>query len=96
MALKKNDTDTFLEYIRESGNSSFEYLKNVYSVKDTSSQSLSLALAISSLVLDKKKEAFRVHGGGFAGTIQAFVLNENVSRYKEAMESVYGGDSCHV
>ena len=95
-ALKKNDTDTFLEYIRESGNSSFEYLQNVYSVKDTSSQSLSLALAISSCVLDKKKEAYRVHGGGFAGTIQAFVLNENVSKYKAAMESVYGADSCHV
>ena len=95
-ALKNNDTEKFIKYIKESGHSSFEYLQNVYSVKDTSNQSLSLALAISNCVLDKEKEAFRVHGGGFAGTIQAFVLNENVNRYKSRMESVFGEDSCHV
>ena len=47
-------------------------------------------------ILDDKKEAFRVHGGGFAGTIQAFVLNENVEKYKKTMDSVFGPDSCHA
>ena len=41
-------------------------------------------------------ESFRVHGGGFAGTIQAFVKNDNVDNYKTKMEKVFGEDSCHI
>ena len=76
--------------------SSFEYLQNVYAVNDYLNQNLSLALAISDSILDKNEEAFRVHGGGFAGTIQAFVKNENVGVYKEKLDAVFGENSCHV
>lgn len=95
-ALKNDDTHEFLKLVRESGRSSFEYLQNVYSVKDVLRQNLSLALALSDSILDKDEEAFRVHGGGFAGTIQAFVKNENVAAYKSKLDSVFGEDSCHV
>lgn len=96
IALKNNDTKEFLRLVRESGRSSFEYLQNVYASGDVAHQSLSVALALSDIILDKEDEAFRVHGGGFAGTIQAFVKNENVPKYKEKMEAVFGDDSCHV
>ena len=95
-ALKENDIEKFLSLVKESGRSSYEYLQNVYSNKDVSSQNISIALAVSDFILDDKKEAFRVHGGGFAGTIQAFVLNENVEKYKKTMDSVFGPDSCHA
>ncbi|MCR5848467.1 MAG: galactokinase [Lachnospiraceae bacterium] len=95
-ALKQNDTKGFLKLVRASGRSSYEYLQNVYTVKDTLRQDLSLALALSDVLLDEEEEAFRVHGGGFAGTIQAFVKNENVERYKAKMDAVFGEDSCHV
>ena len=95
-ALKENDIERFLSLVKESGRSSYEYLQNVYSNKDVSSQNISIALAVSDYILDDKKEAFRVHGGGFAGTIQAFVLNENVEKYKKTMDSVFGPDSCHA
>nr|MCR4649289.1 galactokinase [Lachnospiraceae bacterium] len=95
-ALKENDTKEFLKLIRLSGHSSFEYLQNVYASADTKNQNISLALAVSDSVLDKENESFRVHGGGFAGTIQAFVKNENVAKYKEAMQKLFGEDSCHV
>ena len=94
-ALKENDTPAFMKLVRESGRSSFEYLQNVYSVKDVLTQNISLALAISDVILNED-ESFRVHGGGFAGTIQAFVKNENVENYKNRMESVFGRDSCHI
>ncbi|MBP5275913.1 MAG: galactokinase [Lachnospiraceae bacterium] len=95
-ALKENDIEKFLSLVKESGRSSYEYLQNVYSNKDVSSQNISIALAVSDYILDDKKEACRVHGGGFAGTIQAFVLNENVEKYKKTMDSVFGPDSCHA
>ncbi len=94
-ALKENDTPAFMKLVRESGRSSFEYLQNVYSVKDVLSQNISLALAISDVILTED-ESFRVHGGGFAGTIQAFVKNENVDIYKSRMEAVFRKDSCHI
>ena len=95
-ALKNDDTKEFLRLVRESGRSSFEYLQNVYTSNDVDHQNLSVALALSDRILDKEDEAFRVHGGGFAGTIQAFVKNENVANYKEKMDSVFGDNSCHV
>ena len=95
-ALKENDIERFLSLVKESGRSSYEYLQNVYTTKDVASQNISIALAVSDYILDDKKEAYRVHGGGFAGTIQAFVLNENVEKYKKAMDSVFGPDSCHA
>ncbi len=94
-ALKKGNFDEFKSYILESGDSSYKYNQNVFSTKKPLEQPVSLALALSESIL-KGKGAWRVHGGGFAGTIQAFVPNEILEDYKNAMESVFGDDSCYV
>ena len=94
-ALKKGDFEEFKSYILESGDSSYKYNQNVFSVKKPQEQPVSLALAVSESIL-KGKGAWRVHGGGFAGTIQAFVPNEILADYKSAMESIFGNDSCYV
>ena len=95
-ALKKEKIADFLNEVRASGNSSFKFLQNVYPSSDIRHQNVSVALAVSETVLDPKKDAARVHGGGFAGTIQAFVQNGKVAEYQKAMESVFGCGSCHV
>ena len=89
-ALLSSDLDSFFNIIRESGRSSFEYLQNVYTNQNVEEQGLSLALALTDGVLAGKKCAFRVHGGGFAGTIQAFVKKEDLAEYVEAMDSAFG------
>jgi galactokinase len=89
-ALKNGDLDAFLEGVNASGNSSFKYLQNVYTVKNISEQGLSLALCLSELALKGKKAACRVHGGGFAGTIQAFVAHEDVPEFKKVLDSAFG------
>ncbi len=94
-ALKKGNFDEFKAYILESGDSSYKYNQNVYSTKKPLEQPVSLALALSESIL-KGKGAWRVHGGGFAGTIQAFVPNELLEDYKNAMESIFGEGSCYV
>ena len=94
-ALKKGNFDEFKSYILESGDSSYKYNQNVFSTKKPLEQPVSLALAISESIL-KGKGAWRVHGGGFAGTIQAFVPNEILADYKNAMESIFGEGSCYV
>lgn len=94
-ALKNGNFDEFKRLICESGASSYMYNQNVYSVKKPAEQPVALGLAISEQVL-KNKGAYRVHGGGFAGTIQAFVPNELLSTYKNAVESVFGEGSCYV
>lgn len=94
-ALIKGDVKDFLKQIRRSGRSSFMYLQNVYSSLNVKEQSLSLALCLSDGILGTEG-AFRVHGGGFGGTIQAFVPNEKINEYKNAMDSVFGKDACKV
>lgn len=94
-ALKKGNFDEFKSYILESGDSSYKYNQNVFSTKKPLEQPVSLALALSESIL-KGKGAWRVHGGGFAGTIQAFVPNEILDDYKNAMECVFGEGSCYV
>ena len=94
-ALKKGNFEEFKSYILESGESSYKYNQNVFSVKKPTEQPVSLALALSESIL-KGKGAWRVHGGGFAGTIQAFVPNEILADYKNAMEGIFGEDSCYV
>lgn len=89
-ALLGGDIAAFLSGIKESGRSSFEYLQNVYSPKNPSEQSLALALAITDGYLAGKKAAFRVHGGGFAGTIQALLPTSEVDGYVSYMNSVFG------
>ena len=71
------------------------YLQNVYSLKNIEHQQLSIALCISEQLL-ANHGAYRVHGGGLAGTIQAFVPNEMLDIYKENMENIFGSGSCFV
>ena len=94
-ALESGNFTRFKELIKESGDSSYKYLQNVYSNQNVYEQNVSLALAISEHVLGNKGVC-RVHGGGFAGTIQAFVPVGFVEEYKANMEKVFGPDSCHV
>lgn len=94
-ALQKGEFNTFKNLIKESGDSSFKYLQNIYTNKEVQNQSMSIALAVSERVL-KKHGVSRVHGGGFAGTIQAFVEDDYVDEYKNAMDAVYGEGSCKV
>ena len=94
-ALSQKDIETFLATVAESGNSSYKYLQNVYSNSDVQHQNVSLALAISEDVLGKNGVC-RVHGGGFAGTIQAFVKNEAVADYQNTMNKVFGTGACSV
>lgn len=93
--LEKNDFEGFKQVIIDSGRSSFMLNQNVYTPKNPTEQKLSLALAISKELLDGKG-AWRVHGGGFAGTIQAFVPNDMLDEYKKTIEGVFGEGSCHV
>lgn len=94
-ALKKGDFEAFKALVIESGFSSYMYNQNVYSNKQPKNQPLSLALALSEELLGGKG-AWRVHGGGFAGTIQAFVPNELLGEYTGLMKSVFGDDCCYV
>ena len=94
-ALEDGDFETFKKLIKESGNSSFKYLQNVYSSHDLNNQSVSIGLAMSDISLGDRGVS-RVHGGGFAGTIQAFVPNDIVGMYKKNMEHVFGEGACHV
>ena len=94
--LKENDVESFLEFVIKSGNSSFKFLQNVYTTKNVGEQGLSLALAITENILCDTGAAWRVHGGGFAGTIQAFVPFEQVSAYKEEIDSALGDGACHI
>ena len=92
-ALKWGDMNLFLDNVKESGDSSFKYLQNVYSNNDVENQNISIALMMSDVLL-KTEGVSRVHGGGFAGTIQAFVKNDFVVPYKMQMDSIYGEGSC--
>ncbi len=94
-ALAKKDFEQFKKLIIASGRSSYMYNQNVYTCKAPKNQPLSLALAVSEQILEGKG-AWRVHGGGFAGTIQAFVPNEMIEEYTAAMKSIFGDDSCYV
>lgn len=94
-ALEDGRFKSFLELVKESGNSSFQYLQNVYTNHDVQNQSMSVGLAVSESVLEDHGVC-RVHGGGFAGTIQAFVENDFVGAYKETMERLFGDGACHV
>ena len=94
-ALEDGDFDNFKKYIRKSGESSFKYLQNVFSTKAIENQSVSLALALSENFI-KEQGAVRVHGGGFAGTIQAFVPEETVQEFRHYMETFFGPASCYI
>ena len=92
------DTDNFewfLKYINASGNSSYKYLQNVFASSVPDEQGVSLALNVIERLLDGEG-AHRVHGGGFAGTVQAFVPNKMLEKFKVGIEAVFGEGSCYV
>lgn len=94
-ALERGDIEGFFKLINESGDSSFRYLQNIYASSAPAEQGLSLALYIAKSVLGDKG-ACRVHGGGFAGTIQAFVPNDMLDKFSAEIEKVFGEGSCYV
>lgn len=94
-ALNAGDFDEFKRLIKASGDSSYKFLQNVYANSDIFNQSVSLGLAMSEKILGNHGVC-RVHGGGFAGTIQAFVKDSFVDMYKTEIEKVFGKDSCHI
>lgn len=94
-ALLSDDISKFCELVRQSGESSANLLQNQYSVKNPSEQGIPLGIAISKKILNGKGAA-RVHGGGFAGTIQAFVPKEMADGYREQMEKLFGKGCCYI
>lgn len=94
-ALENRQFDLFKKLVKDSGDSSFKYLQNVYSNHEVNNQSVSIGLAVSDVILGDKGVS-RVHGGGFAGTIQAFVPDEIVLIYQKTMDSVFGEGACHI
>jgi galactokinase len=94
-ALKSNDFNTFLEQVKQSGASSWMYLQNVSVPGSTAEQSAAVALALCEKLLGSSG-AWRIHGGGFGGTVQAFVPKDKLPQFKTQMETVFGDGHCHV
>ncbi len=94
-ALENKEFGGFKKLVVKSGQSSYMYNQNVFSVKDPISQPVSLGLCLCEELLDGKG-AWRVHGGGFAGTIQAFVPIDMLADFKHRMELVFGQGNCYV
>jgi galactokinase len=93
-ALAAGDLDTFFDKVWESGRSSFQYLQNVYSPHAPKEQGLSLALCLAERFLQGKRGACRVHGGGFAGTIQVFLPTEHTPALCDLMDRAFGAGAC--
>lgn len=94
-ALERRDRDAFLQLVKESGRSSWELLQNITPAGAVEAQDMAIALEAAEIALNGKG-ACRVHGGGFAGTIQAFVPTESVSEFCEKMELMLRKGCCHV
>ena len=94
-SLEKNDFNEFLRLVNQSGKSSYQLLQNAYSCKNPAGQGIPLGIMISERILDGKG-AVRVHGGGFAGTVQAFVPDSLVNDYSNEINRIFGKNSCHI
>lgn len=94
-ALQADDFKRFLQLIIEGGHSSFEYNQNAYSISSPKDQGVPLGLALSQRIL-QGRGAWRLQGGGFAGTIQAFVPLDLLDAYKAEINALFGADSCYV
>ena len=92
-ALRRGDFNTFFVAVKRSGESSYDLLQNVYSPSNPKEQAISLALSLTKQFLNGRG-AYRVHGGGFAGTIQCYVPNKMFDGYKQMIEAVFGENSC--
>lgn len=99
-ALNRGDFAAFKHLVCSSGYSSFMYLQNVYSASRSDQQSVSITLGLvahyAEHAAEKYSVAWRVHGGGFAGTVQAFVPNRYVQHFAKEMDSYLGEGSCHL
>ena len=94
-ALRSGDFDTFLDLVNESGRSSYMYLQNVIPAGRTQRQEVGVALALCQHYLNGRG-AFRVHGGGFAGTVQAFVPTDILESFRTGIDAALGEGACHV
>lgn len=94
-ALENNDFEKFRELVKKSGYSSYMYLQNVFAASMPENQAVSLTLALCDKLLGDRG-AYRVHGGGFAGTVQAFVPFDMLDTFKSGIEAVLGENMCHV
>ena len=94
-ALRHNDFDTFLQLVKESGRSSWMYVQNVIPAGAVEHQDMAVALALCDTLL-QGRGAYRVHGGGFAGTVQAFVPMDMLDSFKAEIERALGAGCCHV
>lgn len=94
-ALSDGDFEEFKSTIIESGKSSYMYNQNCFTLSNPAEQPVALALCVAEELL-KGKGAYRVHGGGFAGTIQAFVPTELTDSFVKAMSSFLGENSCYI
>ena len=91
--LKAENFEGFLKLVKASGDSSYRFLQNVYSATNSAEQGITLAIALTEEIVGQNGVC-RVHGGGFAGTIQCYIKNECFEEYKTEIESVFGKDSC--
>ena len=94
-ALRAGDFDRFLATVRESGRSSWVYLQNVVVCGSTQDQAAAIALALCEKILGERG-AFRIHGGGFGGTVQAFVPDDLLDAFRAGIDEVFGPGSCQV
>ena len=94
-ALQKDELSCFLQLVQDSGDSSATLLQNQFSLTAPTKQEIPLAIMLSKKVL-KQAGAVRVHGGGFAGTIQAFVPSEKLAEYTKVMDEVFGQGACQT
>ena len=94
-ALKSGNMDAFLQLVKESGRSSWMYLQNISPTGAVEHQEVAVALALCDVLL-QGRGAYRVHGGGFAGTVQAFVPFDMLDAFISGIEAVLGADKCHV
>ena len=94
-ALRSGDFDRFLQLVKESGYSSYMYLQNVIPAGYKEKQDVALSLALCEAYLSGRG-AYRVHGGGFAGTVQAFVPFDLLDRFRAGIDAVLGEGACHV
>jgi galactokinase len=94
-ALRSGNFDRFLALIKESGYSSYMYLQNVIPAGYVAHQEVAVALGLCEYYL-QGRGAYRVHGGGFAGTVQAFVPFDLLDAFKRGIESALGEGACHV
>ena len=94
-ALKEGDFTRFLALVNASGISSALHLQNTWSISDPRQQAIPVVLAVGRELLEGTG-AIRVHGGGFAGTVQAFVPNDRLAAFKTGMEALLGPGKCHI